>query len=386
MSFDDPGKQSHKGIPVLTVFILMFVAAILGGIVVLGAVQAGLLGNVGQTTSSGNTTGNTATGSTLPQQTLSVNYDDVVVQVAEKVSPAIVCISNRDTYNDFFQGETTEVEQGTGSGVIYSTDGYIVTNNHVIEGASRVVVTLYDGREVDATLVGRDARTDLAVLKIDDTEGLVAAEFGDSDSLKVGEMAIAIGNPGGSEFARSLTQGRISGLNRLLVTQEGLQFRLIQTDAAINPGNSGGALVNAAGQVIGINTIKISASDYEGMGFAIPINAAKEIIEELEQNGKVVRPALGVSIVRDITPDLAKYNNLAVDYGVLVAPSELGPAARAGIQAYDIIIAVNGEKIETGNQLQEAIFAMDVGDEVTVTVQRGNEQKDFKVTLGELSQ
>lgn len=128
-----------------------------------------------------------------------------------------------------------------------------------------------------ATLVGRDARTDLAVLKIDDTEGLVAAEFGDSDSLKVGEMAIAIGNPGGSEFARSLTQGRISGLNRLLVTQEGLQFRLIQTDAAINPGNSGGALVNAAGQVIGINTIKISASDYEGMGFAIPINIRKEI-------------------------------------------------------------------------------------------------------------
>lgn len=135
MSFDDPGKQSHKGIPVLTVFILMFVAAILGGIVVLGAVQAGLLGNVGQgVATSNNGTVNGANGSNLPQQTLSVNYDDVVVQVAEKVSPAIVCISNRDTYNDFFQGETTEVEQGTGSGVIYSTDGYIVTNNHVIEG------------------------------------------------------------------------------------------------------------------------------------------------------------------------------------------------------------------------------------------------------------
>jgi len=381
MSYHDDNEGNHRrGFGVLAVLVLMFVSAILGGFVVIGAWQAGLLGQVGQgsTTSTGETTGNSES------QTINIDYNDVVVDVAEKVSPAVVCISNRDTYTDFFQGGTTEVEQGTGSGVIFSADGYIVTNNHVIEGASRLVVTLYDGRETDATVVGKDSRTDLAVLKINDTKDLVAAEFGDSDNLKVGEIAIAIGNPGGSRFARSLTQGRISGLNRLLETAEGLQFRLIQTDAAINPGNSGGALVNAKGQVIGINTIKISASGYEGMGFAIPSNEVETIVADLQEHGKVLRPALGVGIVRDITPELAKYNDLSVDYGVLIVPQDGGPAAQAGMEQYDIIIAVNDEKIESGSQLQQRIFSMKIGDKVTVTVQRGAKQLQLEVTLGEL--
>ncbi len=380
---DDNEGNNRRGFGVLTVLVLMFVAAVLGGVVVIGAWQAGLLGQVGQNNAPSardeETAGNSGT------QNITVNYDDVVVDIAEKVSPAVVCISNRDTYSDFFQGGTAEVEQGTGSGVIISKDGYIVTNSHVIEGASRLVVTLYDGSEVDATVVGNDSRTDLALLKIKEAKDLVVADLGDSDNLKVGELAVAIGNPGGSRFARSVTQGRISGLNRLLETSEGLQFRLIQTDAAINPGNSGGALVNAKGQVVGINTIKVSASGYEGMGFAIPSNEVKIIVADLEQYGKVLRPALGVGIVRDITPELAKYNNLSVDYGVLVVPQQGGPAAKAGMEQYDIITAVNGEKIESGSQLQQIVFAMKIGDMVTVTVQRGTKQLQFEVTLAELN-
>ncbi len=379
MSYDENGR---KGFGILTVFILMLVAAILGGVIVLGAGHAGLLDWVGSN-DSGQGSGESINGQVV-QQTVTLDYNDAVVDIAERVSPAIVCINNYDEYSDFFTGSTTEYQQSSGSGVIYSEDGYIVTNNHVVEGATRIVVTLYDGTSYDATVVGTDSRTDLAVLKIDGAENLVAAEFGDSDALKVGELAIAIGNPGGDTFARSLTQGRISGLDRTITTQDGLQFTLIQTDAAINPGNSGGALLNSLGQVIGINTIKISLSGYEGMGFAIPSNTVQGIISDLQQYGKVSRPALGVGVVRDITEDLARYNNLPVDYGVLVVPNENGNAAKAGLKQYDIIIAVDGEKVTDYMELQSIIFSHNIGDTVTVTVQRGQEQLDLEIVLGEL--
>lgn len=214
MSYDENGR---KGFGILTVFILMLVAAILGGVIVLGAGHAGLLDWVGSN-DSGQSSGESINGQVV-QQTVTLDYNDAVVDIAERVSPAIVCINNYDEYSDFFTGSTTEYQQSSGSGVIYSEDGYIVTNNHVVEGATRIVVTLYDGTSYDATVVGTDSRTDLAVLKIDGAENLVAAEFGDSDALKVGELAIAIGNPGGDTFARSLTQGRISGLDRTITTR-----------------------------------------------------------------------------------------------------------------------------------------------------------------------
>ncbi|MDD2496790.1 MAG: PDZ domain-containing protein, partial [Desulfitobacteriaceae bacterium] len=183
-----------------------------------------------------------------------------------------------------------------------------------------------------------------------------------------------------------VTQGIISGLNRLLVTEEGLQFRLIQTDAAINPGNSGGALVDIKGRVVGINSIKIARAGFEGMGFAIPSNTVQGIVSDLIKYKRVIRPALGVYMVRDVDKELAEYNDLGVDYGVLVDPQSGGPAARAGVQRYDIIVEVNGQKIEDRFALQNEIFSQKVGDEISVVVVRQKERINLTIELGELRQ
>lgn len=195
---------------------------------------------------------------------------------------------------DFFN-RTQLMERGTGSGVIYDKAGYIATNNHVVEGASEIIVSLPDGRTVKGKVLGADAVTDLAVVKID-ADNLTVATFGDSDTLQVGEPAIAIGNPLGLEFRGSVTAGVISALNRSIEVGE-RKFNLIQTDAAINPGNSGGALVNADGEVVGINSAKVAVSGVEGIGFAIPINTAKPILQELAERGRIARPYLGASLM-----------------------------------------------------------------------------------------
>jgi len=317
-----------------------------------------------------------------PELLSTLIFNDVSAIYAE-VHESVVGIASIAEVNNRYANTVSEVEIGTGSGVIYTADGYIITNNHVVEGAMRLVVSLADGRQVEGTLIGTDSIVDLAVIKID-LSGLSAARFGDSDSLRVGELAIAIGNPGGMSFARSCTQGCISGLNRLVQTAEGQQFRLIQTDAAINPGNSGGALVNSSGEVIGINTIKITSVTYEGMGFALPCNTVVAIADEIIKNGKVTRPALGVSILRDIDASFAEYNELTVNYGVLVNPLEGSAAEKAGIKPYDIILAIAGEKILSGGQLQENIFARSIGDTVRVTVYREGKQLELNVILGEL--
>lgn len=368
------GYENRRTMPVWQVVILCLVVAIVASLVVGFAV--GMSGN------------NSAAGDIAENSSKDVTYyaaEGDAVAVGEKVSPSVVFISNIINTRSFLSASEQEVVSSTGSGVIYSEDGYIITNNHVVEGANKISVKLYDGTTYTAEVVGTDSRTDLAVIKID-AQGLTPATFGDSDDLVVGEMAVAIGNPGGESFANSLTQGVISGLNRLVQTEEGQQFELVQTDAAINPGNSGGALCNGDGEVIGINTIKISIEGYEGMGFAIPSNTVLEICQELIEHGQIARPALGVGIVADINEAIAYYNNLAVDYGVMIVPTAGGTAEEAGLQSYDIIIAIDGERIEDSGQLQEIIFAKNIGDEVTVTVQRGNETRDFTVTLGELEQ
>ena len=205
------------------------------------------------------------------------------MDIAKKAGPAVVGVVSKITTTTYFG--LSQEQEGGGSGIIINSDGYIITNQHVINGATTVKVVLNNGKEYDAKLIGQDRKTDLAVIKIEETN-LPTAELGQSSALEVGELAVAIGNPMGLEFAGSVTAGVISALNRTM-TVDGRQYTLIQTDAAINPGNSGGALVNKYGQVIGINTVKIGASGYEGMGFAIPIDIAMPIINELLESGYV---------------------------------------------------------------------------------------------------
>ena len=376
--FHDREYGSRRG--VFFFIIMMIISAVIGGFIFLQVAKSmGLLnGSPGTVQQQGE-----APELNIPPAG-DVTDKTAVVAIAEQVGPAVVGISNLDVYSDFFRGEQ-EVEQGTGSGVIFDSAGYIVTNNHVVAGAAKLMVSLADGRQIPAEIVGTDARTDLAVIKIK-ADNLTVAKFGNSDDLRVGEIALAIGNPGGAEFARSVTQGIISGLNRLLVTEEGLQFRLIQTDAAINPGNSGGALVDIKGRVVGINSIKIARAGFEGMGFAIPSNTVQGIVSDLIKYKRVIRPALGVYMIRDVDKELAEYNDLGVDYGVLVDPQSGGPAARAGVQRYDIIVEVNGQKIEDRFALQNEIFSQKVGDEISVVVVRQKEKINLTIELGELRQ
>jgi len=301
-----------------------------------------------------------------------------VVPISEKVLPSIVAIKVKATVTTFFGSQMES--QGTGSGIIYDSQGHIVTNNHVVENASDLVVVLNDGTELPAQVVGRDALSDLAVVKVDGKD-LQAAEFGDSSKLQVGELAVALGSPMGTDFAGSVTAGIISGLNRQVSVGE-KTMQLIQTDAAINPGNSGGALVNSQGQVIGINTVKLAESAVEGMGFAIPVNEAKPIIEQLISDKKVIRPSLGITGSTITEEDASTYG---IPQGVYVHDvSAYGAAERAGLKQGDIITAMDGKKILTIDELVEAISGHKVGDIVTVTVtDQFNKTKDIEVKLAE---
>jgi serine protease Do len=285
-----------------------------------------------------------------------------VVPIATKVSPSIVAISMKTRSTDFF-GRVVQ-GQGTGSGIIIDNQGHIVTNNHVVEGAQDMTVILHDGKELKATLVGTDPQTDLAVIKVDPAN-LTVAELGDSSKLQVGELAVAIGSPMGTDYAGSVTAGIISGLNRKVSVGDNT-IKLIQTDAAINPGNSGGALVNSQGQVIGINTVKFASTTVEGMGFAIPIDVAKPIIQDLINNKKIARPYLGIS-GQTITKEMADQNN--VPQGVYVIDVvALSGADRAGIKKGDIITKLDGKKLLTIEDLIEAIKTHKVGDVVQVEI------------------
>lgn len=302
-----------------------------------------------------------------------------VTQIADKAGPSVVGIVSNQTYTTW-TGEVFEQEGGSGSGIIISSDGYIITNSHVIEGASGIKVVLSSGDEFTADIVGYDSKTDLAVLKIKATN-LPAAELGRSADLKVGELAVAIGNPLGLEFQGSVTAGVISALNRTMEV-EGRQYTLIQTDAAINPGNSGGPLVNKYGQVIGINTVKISSSTAEGMGFAIPIDVALPIIEELIENGYVSgRPQIGIGI-RDITQTMSMYYNMPVGiYVVSVSPGS--GAEKAGIKSGDIVIKADGKAVTTSDELNEVRDTHKAGEKIRLTIVRDGSTIDVDVTLGE---
>lgn len=372
-----------------------FLSGVLGAGIVLGTclgvpgIRENLVGsnNKSSVTASTNNTGTTQTINTT--QISLEKYSETGMAVAAKVQPSIVGIKVEYTVNSIFMNKqgTAEAE---GSGIIISEDGYILTNNHVINSgstssyyeigtASKVSVYLYnDETEYEAKVIGTDEQTDLAVIKIEKT-GLTAAEIGDSDSVNVGEFAMAIGNPLGMQS--SVTGGIISAVNREVTDSDGKKYKLIQTDAAINSGNSGGALVNSKGQVIGVNTLKVSATGVEGMGFAIPINSAKSVYEQLIQYKKVKRPYIGLT-GRDLNEETAKRNNL-VEGIYVVSVDEYSAAEKAGVKSGDVIVKADGKDIKTMDELTEIKNTHSIGDEMTITVNRNGKTKDLTLTLQE---
>ncbi|WP_146814612.1 S1C family serine protease [Halobacillus faecis] len=337
------------------------------------------------------------TGGTTKNVQLDVSTQ--ITEVVEKVTPSVVGVVNLQTRQDFWQQEGDSAQQaGVGSGVIYKKqDGtaYVVTNNHVIEGASEIEVVLADETRVKAQLIGGDLFTDLAVLKMPADQVKQVAELGTSENLKVGEPAIAIGNPLGLSFAGSVTQGIISGKERAIPQDfngdgmEDWQAEVIQTDAAINPGNSGGALINIDGQLIGINSMKIAQSSVEGIGFAIPIDSAKPIIDELEQYGQVNRPYIGIEAYGLNEVPSSEWNNTLnlpqdVEGGLYIRSiRQMSPAAKAGLEPLDVITSLDGEPVRDIIDLRKYLYnEKDPGDEMEITYYRDGEQATTTLTLG----
>lgn len=310
---------------------------------------------------------------------LSDARNTAAVQAAKKVAPAVVGITTQVYDRDIFNRQVL-VGEGVGSGIIFDAAGYIATNNHVVGTNNTVIVSLADGQSVEGTVIGRDEKTDLAVVKIEMND-LPVAEFGDSDALQVGEPALAIGNPLGLEFQGTVTAGVISSMNRTLGA-EGQSMKLIQTDAAINPGNSGGALVNADGKVIGINSAKISKEGVEGLGFAIPINDARPILDSLIKNGKVVRPYLGLyGLDQQMAARFGMKLNVEGIYVYRVVPA--GPLDQAGLTHGDVIIAINDTRVKDFTVLQNILDSCRVGDSISVTYMRGGSEQTAAVVLQE---
>ncbi|HEM6190076.1 TPA: trypsin-like peptidase domain-containing protein [Streptococcus suis] len=339
-----------------------------------------------------------------------VQYDNETstTQAVEKVQNAVVSVINYQTASSnslsaiFGNIESSDelAVAGEGSGVIYKKDGntaYIVTNTHVINNAEKIDILLASGEKVSGELVGSDTYSDIAVIKIAADKVTTVAEFADSDTIKVGETAIAIGSPLGSVYANTVTQGIISSLSRTVTSQsedgQTISTNAIQTDTAINPGNSGGPLINIQGQVIGITSSKITSSSLsssgvavEGMGFAIPSNDAVSIINQLETDGKVSRPALGVHMVNltDLSTsqlEKAGLTNTDLTSGVIVVSTQAGLPADGKLETYDVITEIDGETIENKSDLQSALYKHQVGDTITITYYRNNKKQTVDIKL-----
>lgn len=389
------GKKSNNSF-FKSVFV-PFVSGIVGCSLVIGTcfgvpqIKEKLIGSGSSVQTSSPSSSNSGTVS----QVNLTNYSDTAVYAANKILPSIVGIEIEYTVTSsfyMFGGQSKSTATASGSGIIISEDGYILTNNHVVDSSSSsssysyyelskatsVKVKLYqDENTYDATIVGQDSKTDLAVLKID-AKGLTAAEFANSDEVKIGEFAMAAGNPLG--LGSSVTVGSISAVNRN-VSSDGTTYTCIQTDAAINSGNSGGALVNAEGKVIGVNTLKLSGTGVEGIGFAIPINSTLDVTKDLIEYNKVLRPYIGLSTI-DLTEEVAKENNLVV--GVYVkAVDDFSAGEKAGIKAGDVIIKADGKEVKTYNDLNAIRDSHKIGEEMTITVYRNGKEKELTVTLQE---
>ena len=379
-------------------FVILFVVGFLGGI--------GGYYFASSTLTQGNSTSNQA--NTTSVNNVQYTNDTSTTQAVEKVQDAVVSVINYQTQSsDSLSSIFGNIESsdelavaGEGSGVIYKKDGdtaYIVTNNHVISGAEKIDILLASGEKLSGELVGADTYSDIAVIKIAADKVTTIAEFANSDTIKVGETAIAIGSPLGSVYANTVTQGIISSLSRTVTSQtedgQTISTNAIQTDVAINPGNSGGPLINIQGQVIGINSSKITSSSVsssgvavEGMGFAIPSNDAVQIINQLETNGKVTRPALGVQMVNltDLSTSQLEKAGLAntdLTSGVLIVSTQPGLPADGKFEPYDVIIEIDGETIENKSDLQSELYKHQIGDTITVTYYRNNKKMTVDIKL-----
>ena len=387
-----PKKHSNFG----KTIVVPFISGIVGCAVVLGtcfgvtSIREQILGTDGSSSSSSSSQSKNM--GTVDQVSLS-NYSDTAVYAANKILPSIVGIKieyNVTSMFSMFGNAQSSTATATGSGIIISDDGYILTNNHVVSSsesesfyqvseATKITVTLFDDdTEYEAKIVGTDEETDLAVIKIDKT-GLTKAEFADSDSIKVGEFAMAVGSPLGLQS--SVTCGIVSAVNREVTDSDGKTYTLIQTDAAINAGNSGGALVNSEGKVIGVNTLKLTGQDVEGMGFAIPINSTTDITSQLIEYSKVRRPYIGITGM-DLDAETAKKNNLVE--GIYVKDVETFSAAeKAGVKIGDVIIQADGKDIKTMDELNEIKNSHNIGDEIKIKVNRDGKEEELTIRLGE---
>ena len=304
--------------------------------------------------------------------------EDVLVNAVDKVSKSVVNIASvRMLQDQLFRVFPVE---GVGSGVVIDEKGYILTNNHVIDDAERLKVTLADGRIMRGRVAGSDDVTDLAVIKVESEQPLPAAELGNSDDLKAGQIVIAIGNPFGLTGGPAVTAGIISSLNRSLQARSGV-LELVQTDAAINPGNSGGPLVDTKGKVVAINTANMPYA--QGIGFAVPINIARSILKELIEKGRVTRPWIGVASMK-VTPQLARYYGLPESEGALIAKVEpYSPADDAGLRKGDIIEGIDGNRIEDPSQIASHVRKRQVNDQLMLTVNRYGRQLQVPIQVDE---
>ena len=384
-------KFYKKGVKVLAIILIGFLSGALGSFVTLQLYQK--QGNQATNNNSGTVT-----------QT-SYKNENSTTQAVNKVKDAVVSIitysSSSSKQSSVFNADDTNSDSDNqqiaseGSGVIYKKndkDAYLVTNTHVINGASKVDIRLADGTKVPGEIVGSDTFSDIAVVKISSEKVTTVAEFGDSSQLSVGETAIAIGSPLGSEYANTVTQGIISSLNRnvSLKSEDGqaISTKAIQTDTAINPGNSGGPLINIQGQVIGITSSKIASNggtSVEGLGFAIPSNDAQNIIKQLESDGKVTRPALGIQMVNLSNvgaSDLRKLNiPSGLTSGVVVRSVQSNMPANGHLQKYDVITKVDDKEIASSTDLQHALYNHAIGDTIKVTYYRNGKEETTSIKL-----
>lgn len=367
-------EKLHRDRSGLSYFATALVGAVIGGCIVAAIVPSILLDRLTPVQPDGNT---------QVGQQLVINPSEelnVAAAVAQKVTPSVVRISTVTVERDLFFGRRSA--EGVGSGVIIDPNGYILTNAHVVGNhPEELTVFFKDGRELEGKVLWKDSLLDLAVVKVEAT-GLPAAELGDSDSLVVGEISIAIGNPLGMRFERTVTQGIVSGLNRSIMVDQGAVMEdLIQTDAAINPGNSGGPLINAKGQVIGINTVKASA---EGLGFAIPINITKPITQKLIKNGEFVPTYMGIT---PLDSEMLGYyaTDIEIQKGIYVYNVQAGtPAGKAGLRAKDIITHINDIEVNTLIKFKSILYSMEPGDTIKVRYTRGGSENTVDIKLAEM--
>jgi len=398
----EPVKKKKKGKKVQS-FLSMVTAGVVGSMLTIVAIPnidtlqnlsekiSGVTGE--QNSAVSNSNENTEAAAVVTTSTTTTkNSDDIAVaDMVEASSKAIVGIVNLQEQTSRYSTDTSAVEAGSGSGVLFKVTGneaYIVTNNHVIEGASEIEVSLYNGEKASAQLIGADALTDLAVLKIESKNVEGTLEFGDSSTLRAGEDVIAIGNPLGLEFSRTVTQGIVSATDRTIaVTTSAGEWELnvIQTDAAINPGNSGGALLNSSGQVIGINSLKISEDGVEGLGFAIPSNDVVPIVNQLIETGQISRPYMGVSLAGlEELPQmyLQEVPETVTEGAMVMQIDSSSAAAKAGLVVGDVIVSIDEVKVTNSNDLRKYLYNdLSVGDEITLKVYSKGQEKTVTMTL-----